>query len=137
MRSHELDQTVTNRWKWTIDIRAALQFAAASALILGVAALLHRASQEATTRPIVKGSIQHTRIVADHAIETGWGGQPTWKAEYSVAYLVASREYTVWADSGIRGESEAEVRLALPKSLPACRVRYNSSKPEESVADCR
>jgi hypothetical protein len=137
MRSAEPDQPVSSRSKWTIDVRATVQFAAAFVLILAVAVLLHRTSTPTTTQPIVRGSIQATRIVPDHAVETGWGGQPTWKAEYSVAYLVANREYAIWADSGIRGESDAEVRLALPKSLPACRVRYNSSKPEESVAECK
>jgi len=86
---------------------------------------------------LTPGSIQDTRIVADHGIETKWGGELMWKAEYRVAYSVASREYAVWADSGIRGESEAGVRLALPQSRPSCRVRYNPKKPEASIADCR
>jgi hypothetical protein len=136
MRSPKTDPA-TNGWKWTIDIRASVQFILVFAVIIGVAALLHRASLEMTGPLIVKGSIQGTRIVADHAVETRWGGQATWRADYKVAYLVASREYAVWADSGIRGESEAEVRLALPKSLPVCQVRYNSTKPQESIADCR
>src|SRR5438309_2989582 len=42
-------------------------------------------------------TIQGTRIVADHALQTKWGGQLTWKAEYSVAYSIASREYAIWA----------------------------------------
>lgn len=137
MRSREIGRASTSRWKWTFNIRAVAQFVAALALIVGVAALLRQASQEVPTRPIVNGSVQDTRIVPDHALETSWGGEPTWKAEYKVAYLVANREYAIWADSGIRGESEAEVRLALPKSLPACRVRYNSKRPEASVAGCR
>lgn len=79
MRSPEPDQAVTSRWKWTIDIRATVQFAATCVIvvaIIAVAALLHRSSPEATTRPIVKGSIRDTRIVIDHAVETAWGGQP-------------------------------------------------------------
>jgi hypothetical protein len=97
--------------------------------------LWHRVSQEAKW-PLVQGTIQETRIVVDHASETKWGSQPTWKAEYEVAYSVASREYAVWADSGARGESEADVLLRLPQSHPACRVQYNPEKPEVSVADC-
>src|SRR6266702_8930909 len=79
--------------------------------------------------------IQGTRIVAGHALQTKWGGQLTWKAEYSVAYSVASREYAIWADSGIRSESEDGVHLALPRSLPSCRVRYKPETPGISIAD--
>jgi len=85
----------------------------------------------------VQGTIQDTRIVADHAFETKWGGQLTWKAEYMVAYSVAGLKYAVWADSGIRGESEATVRLVLPQSHPSCQVQYNPQKPVVSVAGCR
>ena len=87
--------------------------------------------------PVVRGTIQDTRIVADHAFETKWGGQLTWKAEYMVAYSVEGLEYAAWADSGIRGESEAAVRLVLPQSHPSCRVQYNPQKPVVSIAGCR
>jgi hypothetical protein len=137
MRSRDTDRAGTSDWKWTIDIRASMQFVLVIAVLMGAAALLRRASQDATRRQIVKGSIQDTRIVADHAVETRWGGQATWRVDYKVAYLASGHYYAVWADSGIRGESEAEVKLALPKSLPACEVRYNSTKPQESVAECR
>lgn len=50
---------------------------------------------------------------------------------------VATHEYSVWTDSGIRGQSEADVRPALPKAHLACQVRYNPQKPEVSVADCQ
>lgn len=62
------------------------------------------------------GNIQGSRITADHAWETKWGGQVTWRAEYKLAYVVSGHEYVVWADSGIRGESEDEVRLWLTQS---------------------
>ncbi|MGA7221132.1 MAG: hypothetical protein WBX38_22650 [Candidatus Sulfotelmatobacter sp.] len=77
------------------------------------------------------------RIVPDHATETAWGGEQTWRAEYQVSYLAGSREYSVWADSGIRGESEAVVRLALPQAPLTCQVKYNPKKPEQAVAGCR
>ena len=83
-----------------------------------------------------QGNIQDTRIVADHALQTG-GGELTWRAEYRVAYFVEGRKYEAWADSGIRAADEAGVRLALPRSRPACRVQYNPQKPEVSIADCR
>jgi hypothetical protein len=86
---------------------------------------------------LVLGTIQDTRIIPDHGLETKWGGELTWRAEYRVDYSVASRNYAVWADSGIRGESETGIRLALPQSRPQCRVRFNPKKPEESIADCR
>jgi hypothetical protein len=135
--SVQTGEATTRRGKWTIDVRSTVQSAVACALVVALLALLHRSQGEAVKWPLVQGNIQDTRIVADHALETKWGGQVTWKAEYKVAYLVASREYAVWADSGIRGESEAGVRLALPQSLPSCRVQYNPKKPGESVADCR
>ena len=84
----------------------------------------------------MQGNIQDIRIVADHAIETKWGGQLTWKAEYRVVYFAANREYSLWTDSGIRGENEGDVRLTLPKEYPRCYVRYNPKKPEESAAEC-
>ena len=84
-----------------------------------------------------QGTVQDTRIVADHAVETKWGGQLTWKAEYKVGYSVDNRAYATWVDSGIRGESEAAVRLAVPQSLPHCRVQYNSKRPEQSSTECR
>jgi hypothetical protein len=122
--------------KWTIDVRTIVQGAAVCTLILALLAFLHRGTREAE-RPLVYGTIQDTRIVADHAVQTKWGGQVTWRADYKVAYAVATREYLVWADSGIRGQSEDEVRLALPRTRPTCQVRYNPQNPEVSVADCR
>lgn len=127
---------MTDHAGWTIDIRSTALFVITSALVVAVFAFLHRPPGEVKWR-LTPGSIQDTRIVADHGIETKWGGELMWKAEYRVAYSVASREYAVWADSGIRGESEAGVRLALPQSRPSCRVRYNPKKPEASIADCR
>jgi hypothetical protein len=113
-----------------------VQVAAVCTLILALLVFLHRGPREAE-RPLVYGTIQDTRIVADHALQTKWGGQVTWRADYKVAYAVATREYSVWTDSGIRGQSEDDVRLALPRSRPICRVRYNAKKPEASVVECR
>jgi hypothetical protein len=126
-------EAATSRAKWTMDVHVTVQVALVGALVVFLFALLHR-GPEAVEWPLVQGDIQDTRIVADHAIQTKWGGELTWKAEYKIAYFVASREYAAWTDSGIRGESEAGVRLALPKSLPSCRVQYNPKRPEESVA---
>jgi hypothetical protein len=127
---------MTRGGQWTIDIRATAQFAAACALIVVLFALLQRGPREANW-PLVQGTIQDTRIVADHAVQTNLGGQVTWKAEYKVNYAVASREHAVWADSGIRGDSETYVRLGLQRVRPTCRVKYNPQKPEASIADCR
>jgi len=137
MRSPETGEATTRRVKWTIDVRRTVQFAIAYALIVALLALLYRGAREAGQWRPAPGSIQEIRVVPDHALETRWGGQVTWKAEYRVVYRVASREYAVWVDSGIRDESEAGVRLALPQPRPSCRVRYDPKRPEESIADCR
>ena len=136
MRAPQAGEPPTSRVKWTIDLRGIAQVALACALVFASFALLHR-RPEAAKWPLVQGNIQDIRILADHAVETKSGGELTWKAEYRVVYLAASREYALWADSGIRGESEAAVRLALPRAHPACRVKYNPSRPEESIADCQ
>ena len=124
------------RGKWTIDMRRTAFVAIAWVLVASLFAFLHRAPRKANW-PLVQGNIEDTRIVADHALQAKWGGQLTWKAEYSVAYSVAGREYAVWADSGIRGDCEADVRLALTQSRPSCRVQYDPQRPEASVAFCR
>jgi hypothetical protein len=129
-------EAATSRAKWTMDVRSTVQVAVVCALVVSLFALLRR-GPDAMKWPLVQGNIQDTRIIAEHAVETKWGGELTWKAEYRVAYFVASREYAVWTDSGIRGESEAGVRLAFPQSRPLCRVQYNPKRPDESVADCR
>jgi hypothetical protein len=135
--SSQASKTITGLGKWTRHVRGMAQFVAACIFILAVIGfLLDRSSREAEW-PRVHGTIQETRIIADHALQTGWGGQITWKAEYKVIYTVATHEYSVWTDSGIRGQSEADVRLALPQGSPTCRVRYNPQKPEVSVAGCR
>ena len=136
MRSLQAGKTAPGRGKWTIDVRSTVLSAIAWALVVALLVFLHRSPQEVEW-PLAQGTIQDTRIVANHALQTKWGGQLTWKAEYRVTYSVASREYALWADSGIRGEDEDGVRLVLPKSRPSCRVRYNQRRPEVAVADCR
>jgi hypothetical protein len=101
------------RGEWTINIRATVQFAALCILIVALLALLHRRSREAEC-PLLHGTIRDTRIIADHALQTKWGGQVTWRADYKVAYAVATREYT----------------LCMPGTI-------QPQKPEVSVADCR
>jgi len=127
---------MVSRGKWTIDIRTTAPVAVTWAVVVLLLAFLHRRPREVNWLP-TQGTVQDSRIITDHALETKWGGQLTWKAEYKVAYSVAGREYVVWTDSGIRGEDESGVRLALPQSRPSCRVQYNSQRPEASVADCR
>lgn len=128
--------TKRSDWTFSIDWAATTKVAAACVLAVALFVLLKRNAQEVKWSS-TSGTIQGTRIVADRALQTKWGGQLTWKAEYSVAYAVASREYAIWADSGIRSESEDGVRLALPRSLPSCRVRYKPETPGISIADCR
>ena len=136
MRSPQASKAMTRRGKSTDGVHYTALFAIACAVVAVLFAVSYRGPREVTWPP-VQGTIQDTRIVADHALQTKWGGQLTWKAEYKVAYSVANREYAVWTDSGVRGESEAGVRLVLPQSRPPCRVQYNPKSPEASVAYCR
>jgi hypothetical protein len=129
-------RATTRRTTWTIDVRATALFAIAVVCVAALLALLRQGPTDVKLSQ-VQGAIQDTRIVADHALQTKSGGRLTWKAEYKVVYSIAGREYAVWADSGIRGEDEDEVRMLLPKSRPSCRVRYNPQGPMESIADCR
>ena len=123
---------------WTIDMRSTALVVIALVLVAALFVLLYRGSSRNAAWPLAKGIVEDTRIVPDHALETKWGGEVTWKAEYKVAYFVGSHEFAVWTHSGIRGESEAAVRLALPQSRPSCQVQYNPQRPEISVANiCR
>ena len=124
------------RTRSTIDSHNLTLFAAACIFLFAILLLSRRGPEEAKWQ-LAQGTIQDTRVVVDNAVETKWGGQLTWKAEYKVVYFVGNREHAVWADSGIRGESEAGVRLSLPPLRPTCRVRYDPRRPEVSVADCR
>ena len=127
---------MTSYGTWAIVLRRIAFVGMAWVLVIALSATLKR-----LTRPPrwqrAAGTIQDTRIIADHGTETGWGGQLMWKAEYRVSYTVVGREYAVWADSGVRGDSEADLRLALPRLRPQCQVKYNPRRPEESLANCR
>jgi hypothetical protein len=136
MRSSQAVKGMTRRGKWTIDMRRTVRFAIGVALVAALLAMLDRRPREVKWGQ-VQGNIQDTRIVADHALQTKWGGQVEWKAEYKVGYSIGGREYAVWADSGIRGGDEDGVRLLLPQSRPSCRVHYKAQSPMVSVADCR
>jgi hypothetical protein len=129
-------KAIARRTIWTIDVRATVLLAVAVVLVAALLALQHLGPTHLKWSQ-VEGTIEDTRIIADHALQTKWGGPLTWKAEYKVGYSIAGREYAVWADSGIRGEDEDGVRLLLPKSRPSCRVQYNPQSPIVSVADCR
>jgi hypothetical protein len=107
------------------------------AFVVAVAIFLWRSVVHEAYWPRVQGTVQGTRLFADPGIQTNWDGPITWKAEYRVVYSVASREYAVWADSGIRRDNKALVQLSIPNPLPLCSVHYNPKKPEVSVADCR
>ena len=122
--------------KWIIDVRTMAIVATVLVLTLLLLIFLYERSRHVKWA-LVQGHIQETRIVPDHALQTKWGGQLTWKAEYKVSYSVAGREYAAWADSGIRADDEAGVRLLLPRSGLLCRVQYDLQKPAASVADCR
>jgi len=132
----QASKATARRGKWTIDTRTTALVAALWLLAALLLAVLYRRPQ-GMSLAFAPGNVQDTRIVADHALQTKWGGQLTWKAEYKVAYSIAGREYAVWTDSGIRGADEADVRLALPQPRPLCRVQYDPQRPEVSIASCR
>jgi hypothetical protein len=122
---------MAGRAEWTIDKRSTTLFVIVCAFAVTVFAFLHRRSQDVEW-PVVEGVVQETRIVVDHSLETKWGSELTWKAEYKVEYLVASRKHDIWLDSGIRGESQDGVRLALPQLPLNCSVQYNPDNPAVS-----
>lgn len=136
MRSSQAGKAMTRCGKWTIDVPSTVLCALAVVLAAALRTLLHRGPREVKWAQ-VQGTIQDTRMVAGHALQTKWGGQLTWKAEYRVADSTAGREYALWADAGIRGDDEDGVRLLWPKSDPCCRVQYNPQSPMVSAADCR
>ena len=125
-----------NAWAFSMDRAGLAWFAAACGVLAGLFLFLHQQTTDETW-PSVRGTVRDTRIVADHALETKRGGLVIYKAEYKVGYVAGSREFEVWADSGIRRESQADVRMDLPQRPPSCKVRYNPKKPEESTPDCR
>lgn len=135
MRSTHADKIIIRRDGWTVDLRATALLGIVLASVFVFTFFFRPAQEEQRSR--TQGTIQETRIVPDHAIETKWGGNLTWKAEYRVVYSVSDHEYELWADSGLRGDSQASVRLALPHPRHSCQVQYYSHKPEVSTADCR
>jgi hypothetical protein len=104
-----------------------LQLAAACALVFALYVILRHGQREAEW-PLVQGTIQGTRIVADHSSETKWGGQMTWKAEYRVTYSVAGREYTEWVDSGIRNRRQRWCRAGSAAITPFLSYSIQSDK---------
>lgn len=110
-------------------------FALAAAGIVGLYVYLNRLPSEPQWQ-FAKGTVQGTRIVTDRAVETKWGSEVIYKAEYRVAYSVDGKEYTAWVDAGVSGESEAIVRLNLPQQRRFCRVEYNPIDPKTASAKC-
>lgn len=129
------EKTRIRRARPAIGIRIAVLYTAAFLLLTLLFFSVHR--QREAKASFAEGVIVNTRIVPDHAIETKWGTRLRWKAEYSVAYSVAGREFQVWADSGVRGDTEADVRMSLAQFRRPCQVQYDPKKPETGVADCR
>lgn len=111
-------------------VKAAVAFFFVAALFT----LYYRGQAKGRWR-VTQGSIEEQRIAPNHPVETAWGSQVTWKAQYRVEYLVEGHEYSVWTDSGVRGDSEADVRLRLGK-VSSCRVLYKPGQPETAVAKC-
>ena len=107
------------------------------AAILRIGALLALQHNPHPAAPVVQGRVEQVRVVADHSSQTRWGSQLIWKTEYKVAYSVAGKDYMVWTDSGMRADTEADIRLALPAKPPACQVWYHPGQPSDSFARCK
>jgi hypothetical protein len=110
-------------------------FVLAAVVMVGLVVYLNRPYREPQWQ-YAKGTVLGTRIVVNDAVENKWGSEVMYKAEYRVAYNVDGREYTTWADAGVRGESEAIVRLNLPPQRRSCRVKYNPVDPTTASAKC-
>jgi len=85
----------------------------------------------------VDGHIEKIAIRVDHDLETKWGSQVVWRADFAVTYLVNGHRFTTNADSGIRAESQAEVESILRQTHPACVVKYPSAEPERASVKCK
>ena len=137
MRSGTARNPETPHGRWAVDVKGLVWFSViACVLTAALFALSHRHSNY-VGKSRVLGMVQNIRIVPDHAVETKWGSQLTWRADYRVGYSVGSREYAVWTDSGVRGDSEADVQLTSSRSPRSCWVRYNINEPAISAVDCR
>jgi hypothetical protein len=115
---------------WTRLAKAAVT----GVLVLGLIYLYHRGEQKKSWQA-VQGSVGGKRISPAYATQV-MGSHLVWKAEYRVGYEVAGHEYSAWADSGVRGDSETDVQLRLTK-VRSCWVRYKPEQPEISVASCQ
>ena len=101
---------VATRGKWSTDTRLTAQVVGGYALIIVLAALLFRGPGEVDRLP-VQGVIRGTRIVPDHALETKWGSQLTWKAEIGSA--IPLRIVNTWYGRSL-------VFVAIAKLMFAC-----------------
>jgi len=135
MPSTHAHKAIFGRSARSLNVHATAILVIVFALITVLTFLLRRTRDTQWSR--TEGLVEEIRIVADHVLQTKWGGDLTWKAEYRVAYFVRNREYGVWADSGLRGDSEASVQVALLHLHPSCQVQYDSQKPQVSIVDCR
>lgn len=105
------------------------------ALLLSIIALIAY-DRRSDNRVATTGTIQATRVVVDHVVETRLGSQVTWKGQYEVRYTVGDRQYTVLGETGIKGTSEAEVQMSLRSPITSCSVRYDPNNPALAVAEC-
>ena len=103
-------------------------------LVAALFVFLHRGSSQNASWPLAKGIVEDTRIVPDHALETKWGGEVTWKAEYKIANFVGSREYAVWTHSGIR-RRERSCRSVGVAAIPS--LMSGAVQPPKTGNICR
>ena len=106
-------------------------------IFLAALFILIPARQHKPKFAMAQGSIKDVRIVPDHAEETKWGSKLVFKAEYLLSYSVANNQYSLWVDSGVRGESEAMVRAGLPRSHASCMAMYDVTKPQQAIGVCQ
>jgi hypothetical protein len=77
----QVGRAVGRRSTWTTKVGATALSAVAVLLAAALFALLPRDRTHLKWLQ-TQGTVEDTKIVADHALQTKWGGQLTWKAEY-------------------------------------------------------
>jgi hypothetical protein len=118
----------------TLGFKCAAKFALSLGLTVVIAGC-DRNDSQANWRT-TEGRVEKTVIRADHGLETKWGSEVVWQAEFEVLYIVDGQQFITHADSGVRGQSGDEVRLVLLQKHPRCTVSYHPGAPELATAKC-
>ena len=77
-----------------------------------------------------------SRVMQDQ-LESVSGVRITYSGEYKLRYSVAGRQYEIWHDAGLTGDSRDEVVLKLANSRPYehYTIHYNPKHPSQVRAE--